>query len=120
MSHVADHLANERTFLAFVRTSVALISFGITLNRFSAFKIEEGKLEPETAHERLFLGDASRAGMGLALLGIALLVYSAVKATLANKAIDRGTYEPDHVSIWLVTGGVLLLSALGMLLMFRS
>lgn len=120
MSRVADHLANERTFLAYVRTSIALISFGITLNRFSAFKIEQDKLGPETPQQRLFLGDTGRVGLGLALFGIALLVAAAIKATLAERAIGRGTYQPDRVSIWLVTGSLLILGAGGLVWMFRN
>ncbi|HEY5807932.1 MAG TPA: DUF202 domain-containing protein [Povalibacter sp.] len=37
---VTDHLANERTHLAYVRTAVALFAFGITLHQFSWFMSE--------------------------------------------------------------------------------
>jgi putative membrane protein len=30
-----DHLANERTFLAWVRTGVAIVVFGFAIGRFS-------------------------------------------------------------------------------------
>ena len=30
-----DHLANERTFLAWVRTSVAIVVFGFAIGRFA-------------------------------------------------------------------------------------
>jgi putative membrane protein len=33
----ADHLANERTFLAWIRTSIALMGFGFVIVKFSLF-----------------------------------------------------------------------------------
>ena len=35
--HVSDHLANERTLLAWVRTAVTLIGLGFVVARFSYF-----------------------------------------------------------------------------------
>ena len=32
-----DHLANERTFLAYVRTALSLVAFGFVIARFSVF-----------------------------------------------------------------------------------
>lgn len=34
------HLGNERTHLAYLRTTVSLIGFGITINRFSTYLIQ--------------------------------------------------------------------------------
>ncbi|WP_437587991.1 DUF202 domain-containing protein [Sorangium sp. So ce1000] len=39
-AYAREHLANERTHLAYVRTAIALLSFGITLNRVSLFFLE--------------------------------------------------------------------------------
>ncbi len=33
--HTSDHLANERTFLAWIRTSIAVVSLGFVIARFS-------------------------------------------------------------------------------------
>ena len=38
---VRDHLANERAFPAWMRTSLAIITFGIGLNRFSLYGSHE-------------------------------------------------------------------------------
>lgn len=34
---VADHLANERTFLAWIRTSIGIMGFGFVVVKFSRF-----------------------------------------------------------------------------------
>ena len=36
-SRLREHLANERTFLAWLRTSIALIGFGLAIARFGLF-----------------------------------------------------------------------------------
>jgi len=41
---VTNHLANERTFLAYLRTAVSLMSFGIAINRFSFFLRESNAM----------------------------------------------------------------------------
>jgi len=119
MSELTDHLANERTFLAYVRTSIALITFGIAINRFAQFLIQERNAVPE-AHPRLFLEDTSHVGFSMAIFGLFLLIWAAVRATRIDQAIDRGTYRAGHVTIWLVTLGVLACGALGVVWMFRS
>ncbi len=38
--HVTDHLANERTFLAWIRTAIAVMTLGVAINRFALFLME--------------------------------------------------------------------------------
>ena len=40
--HVTDHLANERTFLAWIRTGLATITFGFVVERFGLLLRELG------------------------------------------------------------------------------
>jgi len=37
LHHVAEHLANERTILAWIRTAIAVMTLGVGINRFSLF-----------------------------------------------------------------------------------
>ena len=46
LHHVSEHLANERTILAWVRTAIAIITLGIALNRFSLFLVEFSHIVP--------------------------------------------------------------------------
>ena len=36
-SHITDHLANERTFLAWIRTSIGIMAFGFVVQKFALF-----------------------------------------------------------------------------------
>jgi uncharacterized membrane protein YidH (DUF202 family) len=67
--HLSDHLANERTYLAYLRTSIALIGFGITINRFSIYLVQSKTL-PERILSRWNLGGISRVGFGLVIFGL--------------------------------------------------
>ena len=60
-----DHLANERTFLAWLRTGVATIVFGFAIGRFSIALREFLKLQ---GHERIL--PASQPGLALFLLSV--------------------------------------------------
>ena len=36
----SDHAANERTFLAWVRTAIAVMAFGFVIERFDLFRMD--------------------------------------------------------------------------------
>ena len=40
--HTRDHLANERTFLAWVRTSIALMGFGVVIAKLRFLVLDTG------------------------------------------------------------------------------
>jgi putative membrane protein len=69
----ADALANERTYLAYVRTALAFIAFGFVIARFSLFAREFSQLFHAAAPERSIsttFGTVMAAfGMLVALLG---------------------------------------------------
>ncbi len=79
---VRDHLANERTFLAWVRTSIALLGFGVLIANLR------------------FLEVPPRAGAGSARLGLAFAGAGALTLLLAawhydrtRRMIDGGDYR---------------------------
>jgi len=108
--YVTEHLANERTYLAFLRTSVGLISFGITINRFSLFLLQtqilaQGRILPFT------LVEAERVGFGMVVFGILLMMWAGIHHTRVSYQIDRADYRPNRLMVWVITLGVLLIGA---------
>ncbi|HXE72681.1 MAG TPA: DUF202 domain-containing protein [Candidatus Nitrosotenuis sp.] len=109
-SHSREYLANERTFLAWIRTSVSLVGLGLVVAKFSYYVRE-------------LLGSRAR-GLGLtAPLGEVMMAMGALLALLAawryyvvNKAIDRGKVEPDHGLVNAVTALVVLFAAAAVIL----
>lgn len=70
-----DHAANERTYLAWVRTALAFMAFGLLVERFDLFlrslpSLAESALHPAAS------GTSRLAGLALILLGVVVLAAS--------------------------------------------
>ena len=73
--HISDHLANERTFLAWIRTSIAVIGFGFVVAKFSVWLRE---LSVRFDNQR----PAQHSGLSLPL-GISIIIFGGVLALAA-------------------------------------
>jgi putative membrane protein len=103
-----EYLSNERTFLAWIRTSIAVITFGFLITRV-----------PEWLHRAAAPGaqpSTGRISTSL-VMGLAMMAFGAVGAVLAawryhivNRAIDEGRVKPDRGLVILVTVLVVLLT----------
>jgi len=109
------HMANERTHLAYLRTTVSLIGFGITINRFSGYLIQNNE-GPQGS--RVMLRDAGNAGLGMVILGLALLVWSITRYWHVSKDIERGVVVARHRATTFFSLGLLLLGGLTALWLF--
>lgn len=106
-----EHQANERTFLAWLRTSISLIGFGFAIARFGLFIQQLENLNTTNSSAAPFF--SSR------LIGISLVGFGVLSITLAawryNQAflqIENGRYRPNRWAIWLLTAMVTLLGVL--------
>ena len=84
-----EHQANEQTFLAWLRTSLALIGFGLAIARFGLFLRElQSIIMPQSAPSHSWF-NSQILGMGLVIAGIifiALSVWRYNRVFLANRA----------------------------------
>jgi putative membrane protein len=110
-ARVRDHLANERTFLAWVRTSLGLIGLGFVLARMGLFlrqlsgagPVHEGRrIGLQAGHEFLI------SGVAFLLVGTAVCALSGRRYGANRKAIDTGHYEPAHATVALLTALVVI------------
>lgn len=95
-SRTRDHLANERTYLAWMRTAIALLGFGIVIARLRHF------LLPNTPGGGLL-------ALGLALSGLSTIVLSTWHYLAVLRAIERNRYEPNVRWVLLFSVFVLLI-----------
>ncbi len=89
----SDHAANERTFLAWVRTGIAVTAFGFVIEMFNLFVLTMANANSLDAGRRLQLerlsGPLGRYdGLALILLGIALVVVAATRFISTGQLLD--------------------------------
>jgi inner membrane protein YidH len=107
---VSDHLANERTFLAWVRTGAAIVVFGFAIGRFS---IAMRQLTALQGHAVRTAGMSVWLGSFAILAGLALVVAGLVRYRKTRVQLEAGTFEPagfvlDLITILTVVFGLVL------------
>ena len=95
-----DHLANERTFLAWVRTGVAIVVFGFAIGRFA---IAIRQLSALQGHVVRTVGFSVWLGMSSILAGVVLVVAGLVRYRRTRTQLEAGTFEPGGFVLDLVT-----------------
>ena len=89
-----DHAANERTFLAWVRTAIAVMAFGFVIERFDLFlkyaapASAQAKISP---HGGVF---ANIAGLAFIALGIAIVAIAGWRFAATAREIDSDGEVP--------------------------
>jgi putative membrane protein len=91
-----EHLANERTLLAWVRTGVGLISFGLVVERIGA------QIGPS--------GVSAAFGVALAVLGCLALVMGTRQFLRSRREISAGTFVSAATAYMVVVAGSLALA----------
>jgi inner membrane protein YidH len=85
----SDHAANERTFLAWVRTAIAVMAFGFLIERFDLFV---RVAVPQLAQRELGShgeGVANWAGLTFILIGVVTIAVAWLRFSRTAKDIDR-------------------------------
>jgi putative membrane protein len=94
IKNFGDHSANERTFLAWVRTAIAVMAFGFLVEKFDLF-LELAA--PSLAGRTLSLPDqkfGNIAGLTLIVVGTAMVAIAAVRFLITAKNIDSEEKHP--------------------------
>jgi len=84
----SDHAANERTFLAWVRTAIAVMAFGFIIERFDLFVRVAA---PQLAQRQLGThgeGFANSAGLIFIIIGISSIAVAWLRFSRTARDID--------------------------------
>ncbi len=95
-----DHLANERTFLAWVRTGAAIVVFGFAIGRFSIALRQLTALQGHPVHRS---GISVWMGATSIVLGVLMVVAGLFRYRQTRDRLDQGTFEPAGFVLDLVT-----------------
>ena len=104
-------MAAERTFLAWIRTGIALMGFGFVVARFGLFLRElASNSEPAKLHHA---GFSLPVGIALIGMGIVVNVIAAIRHHRYVRAIDAGHFRKSFGSAFALSiAGLLALIGL--------
>ncbi|MDY0343560.1 MAG: DUF202 domain-containing protein [Lentimicrobium sp.] len=107
-----EHLANERTFLAWIRTSIALMGFGFVIVKFTLFLKQlslliEGSTLPSQGYSAL-------VGVIMVAVGVVVALFAFIQYKINNKHLQDNYFAPRSVLSLLITfimivGGIILI-----------
>lgn len=106
-----DHAANERTYLAWVRTGISIIAFGFVLERFSLFLHTVTESFGGKAPEAVSHG-GREAGLAMVLAGLAALMLATWRFAATSRKISSQQAVAYDGRAVLVLGGVVIALAL--------
>ncbi len=96
------HLANERTYLAWIRSALAALAVGIAIARF----LPDFQSGPRWPYLVL--------GLGFCVLGLIMVVLGFLRARQVGRSLERGGFSP------LSDSAITLMAAIGLILAFAT
>lgn len=91
--HFSDHAANERTYLAWVRTAIAVMAFGFLIERFDLFLASLSRFAAH-AITQLHLRGTEWAGLLLIVLGALMILLATMRFVRCRRNIDAESNVP--------------------------
>jgi uncharacterized membrane protein YidH (DUF202 family) len=122
-SNRRDHMANERTFLAWIRTSIGIMAFGFVVEKFALFikklsyflgKSNTFEVSPTS------VGYSSIFGIVLVAMGALMGILAFVRYKKVEREIDEDTYKPSVILDILVAMGILAIGIFLVIYMIHS
>lgn len=117
------HMANERTFLAWIRTSIGLMAFGFVVERFALFIKQMSYILGKSNIENLLPpshGYSAIAGILLVGLGALMSVLAFIRYKKVERQINEDTYQTSSILNLLLTSSVLAIGLFLVIYLIQS
>lgn len=108
-SSASDHLANERTFLAWIRTSIALMGFGFVVVKFTLF-VRQLSLAVTGRQISAPKGFSGAIGMGLVAIGALTALIGYLRFKRIETQLQNAAFYPQSKLLLYVTCGIIAVS----------
>ena len=92
IANYTNHAANERTFLAWIRTGLAVAAFGFFVARLNVvLDVVAGarSLRPRSAFAAIDAAASRHVGLALGVIGILIVVHGGISFERTRRTIDR-------------------------------
>jgi putative membrane protein len=96
IDNVNNHLANERTFLAWVRTSLSIIVFGFVVSKFGIALREFLMIQ---GHSIKNSNNSLNIGAGFMSIGIIIALIALIRYQVTMRRIERNQFAPANAII---------------------
>lgn len=108
-----EHLANERTFLAWIRTAIALIGLGFVIVKF-AFFLKEVSFIFQEQPARETEGFSAVIGVIIVAFGVGVSPFAFYQYKKVEKQINKQLYKSSSLpsallTMAIVAGGILII-----------
>jgi len=122
------HMANERTFLAWIRTSIGIMAFGFVVEKFALFIKQMACFLAKTDPQGSLPSSPIPPGPGYSsIFGIVLIGLGALMGMLAfirykktERQIDEDSYRPSLLLDILLTLSILAIGTFLAIYIFHS
>jgi putative membrane protein len=106
---ISDHLANERTYLAWLRTGIATIGLGFVVAKFGLAIRELTGVSaiPETSYHL-----SSLIGVALSVAGGLMILFAFHRFRRNQQRIKSGIYEPSTAAELTLTVTIFIIALL--------
>ena len=119
INRYTDHAANERTYLAWIRTAIAIMAFGFLVEKFDLFISYIGKMLGDEENFQASIS-AELVGLALFVIGIGVIIGATLRFHSYKKAIEASEIFPYSIkktnlilSFLLLLIGVFMLVYMG-------
>lgn len=110
-SNASDHLANERTFLAWIRTSIGIMAFGFVVVKFSLF-VKQFSLILGSQHTIQGKAYSTIMGIFLVAAGAVTTILAFIRYRKTERQIDASNYQHSSLLINVLVSFIFLISVL--------
>lgn len=105
-------MANERTFLAWIRTSIGIMAFGFVVEKFSFFIKHLSYLFEKSVPQQVTptsSGYSSIFGIVLVALGAFMGLLALIRYKKVEREINENTYQPSILIDIMVAMGIIII-----------
>ncbi|MCF6767801.1 DUF202 domain-containing protein [Thiotrichales bacterium 19S11-10] len=111
-----DHAANERTFLAWIRTAITIMAFGFLIERFDIFLsyLHQSIRDPNLKFQSSL--SAEITGLLLMVVSVIMIITCTIRYLMMKKSIDSN----ENQSYRSMLTNILLAVLLALVFMFLA